>query len=255
MASIPSLPFPQRSQTERLSLLQGPLDPPLVDLTLHDLLDLQSFHNGNRECIVIPWTGARWTYIHLNQQGTLLAAALLETGVRPGDRVGIMAGNCEQYAAVFFAVARLGGIFVILNNTYTDSEALYALEFTSINFSSSFLHLSLATLPPSWKRLIEADCLWFAECKVFFTTKSIGRLDNTKLLSRIGNILPNVSVIILRGASEGFTTYDDLLKATRPQSLEKVFELSTRVLSHQVCNLQFTSGTTGNPKAAMLTHQ
>jgi mevalonyl-CoA ligase len=120
---------------QTLSLLHGPLDPPLVDLTLHELLDLQSIHNGNRECLVIPWTGARWTYTHLSQQSTLLAAALLDMGVGVGDRVGIMAGNCEQYSAVFFAVARVGGILVILNNTYTDSEALYALGFTGRRLS------------------------------------------------------------------------------------------------------------------------
>lgn len=115
---------------ERLSLLHGPVDPPLVDFTLGELLDLQCQHHGTEECIVIPWTGARWTYNELNQQSCLVARALLSMGIGMGDRVGIMAGNCEQYAAVFFAVARIGGILVILNNTYTATEAQYALGFT-----------------------------------------------------------------------------------------------------------------------------
>ena len=117
-------------QRVQLSVLHGPTDPPLVDLTLGELLELQCQHHGQREAIVIPWTGARWTYNELNQQSSLLARALLSLGIGVGDRVGIMAGNCEQYAAAFFAVARIGAILVILNNTYTPTEAMYALKFS-----------------------------------------------------------------------------------------------------------------------------
>lgn len=136
MAAQPvvSTPLPrtpaQRGQP--LSLLYGAVDPPLVDLTLGELLDLQCQHHGTQECIVTPWTGARWTYNELNQQSSQLARALMALGIGVGDRVGIMAGNCEQYAAVFFAVARIGGILVILNNTYTPTEAQYALGFTGM---------------------------------------------------------------------------------------------------------------------------
>jgi acyl-CoA synthetase (AMP-forming)/AMP-acid ligase II len=124
-----SIELPGR-QTQRLSLLYGPTDPALVDLTLGELLNLQCLHHGPRECLVFPWTGARWTYNELNRQSGLVAQALIEMGIVQGDRVGVMAGNCEQYAAVFFAAARVGAILVILNNTYTPTEAMYALGFT-----------------------------------------------------------------------------------------------------------------------------
>jgi mevalonyl-CoA ligase len=131
---------------QKLSLLHGPVDPPLVDLTLGELLELQTYQHGTKECLVIPWTGARWTYNDLNQQSSLLAESLLDMGIGIGDRVGIMAGNCEQYAAVFFAVARIGAILVILNNTYTPTEAMYALKFSGkynlSNFLSRLLFLS-----------------------------------------------------------------------------------------------------------------
>lgn len=61
-----------------------------------------------------------------------MARALLKLGIRVGDRVGIMAGNCEQYASLFFAATRIGAILVILNNTYTPTEAQYALEFSGM---------------------------------------------------------------------------------------------------------------------------
>ncbi|KAK1753390.1 hypothetical protein QBC47DRAFT_430073, partial [Echria macrotheca] len=208
--------------TTRLSILDGPTDPPLVDLTLGELLNLQCLHHGTREALVIPWTGARWTYNQLNHASRLLATAMLDMGVGVGDRVAIMAGNCEQYAAVFFAATRIGAILVILNNTYTATEARYALD--------------------------------FSEAKLLFTTPTIGRLDNTPLLQQLqANPESPLQVVMLRGASDGYATYDDML-ALGARSATDLHEAEARVLPHLVCNLQFTSGTTGRPKAAMLTH-
>lgn len=210
---------------QRLSLLHGPVDPPLVDLTLGELLELQTYQHGPEECIVIPWTGARWTYAHLGQQSSALAQALLDMGIGVGDRVGIMAGNCEQYAAVFFAVAKIGAVLVILNNTYTTTEALYGLD--------------------------------FSDCRVFFTTKTIGRLDNGELLARLADRGDGQRVVMLRGdASGGYRSYDELVRAgSRRGGHDRLARATRHVLPHQVVNLQFTSGTTGLPKAAMLTHQ
>ncbi|KAL7954656.1 acetyl-CoA synthetase-like protein [Trichoderma compactum] len=214
-------PYPA-PPTQKLSLLHGPSDPPLVDLTLGELLELQTYQYGTKECLVIPWTGARWTYHQLNQQSSALAQSLLNMGIGIGDRVGIMAGNCEQYAAVFFAVAKIGAILVILNNTYTATEAKYGLT--------------------------------FSDCKVLFVTRTIGRTDNTALLQDLHNEASPIQVVILRGDSGKYPTYDELVKAGSRQSHEKLYSAMSKVLPHQVVNLQFTSGTTGLPKAAMLTH-
>ncbi|KAL6889920.1 acetyl-CoA synthetase-like protein [Trichoderma longibrachiatum] len=208
--------------TQRLSLLHGPSDPPLVDLTLGELLQLQTYQYGTKECIVIPWTGARWTYHDLNQQSSALAQSLLDMGVGVGDRVGIMAGNCEQYAAVFFAVAKIGAILVILNNTYTATEAMYGLT--------------------------------FSDCKVFFVTRTIGRTNNAPLLQNLKNEASPIKVVILRGEGGEYPTYDELVKAGSRQDHDRLYRVMSKVLPHQVVNLQFTSGTTGLPKAAMLTH-
>ncbi|KAK4142888.1 uncharacterized protein C8A04DRAFT_37931 [Dichotomopilus funicola] len=209
-------------QPQKPSLLFGPTDPPLVDLTLGELLNLQCLDHGTREALVIPWTGARWTYNELNHHSRLLAAALLEMGIGVGDRVGIMAGNCEQYASVFFAATRIGAILVILNNTYTPTEAQYGLD--------------------------------FSECKIFFTTKQIGRLDQRLLLAQLSARTKGPKVVILRDDSDGYTPYQDLLTQGSRVDPEVLHQAEAKVLPHLVCNLQFTSGTTGLPKAAMLTH-
>lgn len=232
-------------QPQKPSLLFGPTDPPLVDLTLGELLNLQCLHHGTREGIVIPWTGARWTYNELNHHSRLLAAALLEMGIGVGDRVGIMAGNCEQYAAVFFAATRIGAILVILNNTYTPTEAQYGLDFSGTIFSFFFLPLSF----------VRPNTRCRTECKVFFTTKRIGRLDQGPLLDQLAARATGPKVVILRGDSEGYTSYGDLLSRGSRVDPDRLHEAEMKVVPHFVCNLQFTSGTTGLPKAAMLTHQ
>ncbi|KAK3346164.1 hypothetical protein B0T25DRAFT_270700 [Lasiosphaeria hispida] len=210
-------------QPQRLSLLHGPTDPPLVDLTLGELLNLQCLHHGTREGLVIPWTGARWTYNEINHHSGLLARALLGMGIGVGDRVGIMAGNCEQYASVFFAATRIGSILVILNNTYTPTEAQYAIN--------------------------------FSDCKILFTTNRIGRLDNAPLISQLTvKTAKTPKVVILRGESYGHATYQDLLSQGFKVDAARLHHAERKVLPHLVCNLQFTSGTTGLPKAAMLTH-
>jgi long-chain acyl-CoA synthetase len=125
-ANTHSLEAPGR----QLAVVHGSAHQPLLDFTLGELLDFLADRYGQNECLVVPWTGTRWTFDHLRQESILLAKALLARGIRPGDRIGIMAGNCEQYASVFFACMRIGCILVILNNTYTSSEARYALKFT-----------------------------------------------------------------------------------------------------------------------------
>lgn len=213
---------PANKRPQRPSILHGPVDPPLVDLTLGELLELQCQANGEAECISIPWTGARWSYDDLRRQSSLIARALLSEGIQHGDRVAIMAGNCEQYAAIFFATVRIGAILVILNNTYTPSEAMYGIGFTA--------------------------------AKVFFTTKKIGRTNNEPLLAQLAAKDDAPKVVILRGDSEGYRTYEDMVLQGSKLDTYKLYKHETKVSTYDVCNLQFTSGTTGNPKAAMLTH-
>ncbi|RAH67105.1 putative long-chain-fatty-acid-CoA ligase [Aspergillus aculeatinus CBS 121060] len=221
--------FQSPRTTQQLSIVQGPTEPALLDITLGELLTLQSLHYGDYECLVFPWTGARWTYTNLNDEADRLARGLLAMGIQKGDRIGIMAGNCEQYIAVFFAAARVGAILVVLNNTYTPSELYYALDHTDV--------------------------------RVLFMTPRIGRHSLEEVLEKMGpkpkqagNSVALEEIVILRGEYQNFSTYNDVIHrgSSLPSSAlpNREMELSPA----DVCNLQFTSGSTGNPKAAMLTH-
>ncbi|RYN71812.1 putative acyl-CoA synthetase [Alternaria alternata] len=211
-----------------LSIVAGPLDPPLLQLTLSQLLRKQVDCYPENEAVVIPWTGARWTYQQLWDESSLLARALLKEGVRPRDRIGIMSGNCEKYIALFFACARVGGICVTLNNTYTATEMEYALKHT--------------------------------KCRVLFTTPTIARFDNGPLLHKlsqpdVASTLPDLkTVCLIRGQHDSFISYSSLIEEAQyiPEHILDIFD--GIISPYDVANLQFTSGSTGNPKAAMLTH-
>lgn len=125
-------------QAHQLSIVYGPTQPELLHVTLGELLALQTLQYHDYECLVFPWTGTRWTYGDLNSEADQVARGMLAMGIKKGDRVGIMAGNCEQYISIFFAAARVGAILVVLNNTYTPSELYYALDHTGMaSFQSS----------------------------------------------------------------------------------------------------------------------
>ncbi|KAF2036421.1 acetyl-CoA synthetase-like protein [Setomelanomma holmii] len=210
-----------------LSIVSGPLDPPLLQLTLSQLLAEQVKRYRHNEAIVIPWTGARWTYQRLWNESGLLARALLKYGVRPRDRVGIMSGNCERYVALFFACARVGAICVTLNNTYTATEMEFALKHT--------------------------------KCRILFTSPNIARFDNGPLLNRLHEVdlhtmLPELKTVCLVRGNNGFIGYDEFIQEAESIP-EHILDIFDGIISpYDVANLQFTSGSTGNPKAAMLTH-
>ncbi|KAH8724991.1 hypothetical protein GQ44DRAFT_772398 [Phaeosphaeriaceae sp. PMI808] len=210
-----------------LSIVAGPLDPPLLQLTLSQLLYQQAKKYSQNEAIIIPWTDTRWTYTTLWSESNILARALLKYGVRPRDRVGIMSGNCERYIALFFACARIGAICVTLNNTYTATEMEYALKHT--------------------------------RCRILFTTPTISNFDNSPLLARLHKedlheVLPDLQHVCLIRGSYGFIGYTEFVQEAQgiPEHILDIFD--GIISPYDVANLQFTSGSTGNPKAAMLTH-
>ncbi|KAL4981264.1 hypothetical protein BDW68DRAFT_183733 [Aspergillus falconensis] len=219
----------QAPQPQQLSIVYGPTEPELLDVTLGELLTLQSLQYGDYECLVFPWTGARWTYADLNDEADRVARGMLAMGIKKGDRVGIMAGNCEQYISIFFAAARVGAILVVLNNTYTPSELYYALDHT--------------------------------DCRLLFLTPRINKHSLEDVLAKLGPH-PKAAgtskaleeIVVIRGTYKDFTTYAQVIERGLPLPPNALPERESQLQTEDVCNLQFTSGSTGNPKAAMLTH-
>jgi mevalonyl-CoA ligase len=120
---------PSRAAIE-LSTLQGPLEPPLLDIHLGQLLENQAQKFGPKTAIVCSKTNQRLTYDELKQRTEVVSKGLLARGIQRGDVVGILAGNCVEYVELFFAVGRIGAMLALFNNTYTSDELCRALSHT-----------------------------------------------------------------------------------------------------------------------------
>jgi acyl-CoA synthetase (AMP-forming)/AMP-acid ligase II len=120
-------------EISRPSIIQGASSPPLLSITLGQLLDQQCQVRGPYECLVCPATGTRWTYDKLRDESIRIAQGLLALGLKAGDRIAILSGNFAEYIAVFFAAGYVGCILVVLNNTYTAQEAKNALAHSGEN--------------------------------------------------------------------------------------------------------------------------
>lgn len=111
-----------------LSIVKGSTDQQLWNITLSQLLRQQVELGPQRQCIVFPAEEYRATYEQLYQKTLNVARGLISSGVRAGDNIGILAGNCSPYAELFFAASHVGAALVVLNTTYTPVELKSALK-------------------------------------------------------------------------------------------------------------------------------
>lgn len=112
----------------KLALVQGSKEPALWFETLGNFIDKQAAQYEGRPAVVFPWQSVRLSYSELAGRSKVLAKAMLEMGLRKGDCIGIMAGNCFQYIEVFLGGGRIGCPVVVLNNTYTPEELKSAVQ-------------------------------------------------------------------------------------------------------------------------------
>lgn len=112
----------RNDQNGGVSLVHGPSSPPLWSKTLAELIKERATRYGDREAVIVPWQSARLSYAKLGARSAMMAKALMESGVRYGDSVGIMAGNCYQYVEIFLGAGRIGSPVAVFNNTFTPKE-------------------------------------------------------------------------------------------------------------------------------------
>lgn len=105
-----------------LSIVSGPRTLRLCEKTLGEVIDEQASLYGGAEAVVIPWQSCRLSYRDLAKRSKVVARALLRLGLQPGDRIGIMAGNCYQYLELFLGAGRVGCPAVVINNTFSPDE-------------------------------------------------------------------------------------------------------------------------------------
>ncbi|MFN4135548.1 MAG: AMP-binding protein [Novosphingobium sp.] len=206
-----------------LSYAKGAVDEPLLEKTIGQALRDAARAWGDDLALVSRHQGVRWTWRALDEEVDRVATGLLDRGVAKGDRVGIWAPNCAEWTVLQFATARIGAILVTINPAYRTSEVEYALN--------------------------KVGCSFLVTASRFKTS------DYVAMLRELGSArLPLLRRIVVLGdeAHAGFEPWEALRAAPDPERLEA----AARMLhQNDPINIQFTSGTTGFPKGATLTHR
>jgi len=219
------------------SFVHGASSVALKFATVGQVLDAAALRWGDREALVVAHQNVRWSYTDLKSRVDALAAGFVAIGLQPGDRVGIWAANCSEWALTQFATAKAGLVLVTINPAYRVSELEFALNKVAVRaliltskFKSSDYTGMLAELAPEIK------------------TCAPGNLRATRL--------PALQWLIQLGsdAAPGFVAFEELFARGAATHHARLTELETLLQPDDPINIQFTSGTTGRPKGATLSH-
>jgi len=202
-----------------LSHTAGETDVPLLEQTIPDNLDATVAAFGEREALVDVAQGIRWTYAEFGAEVSRLARALLASGITKGERVGIWAPNGAQWTVVQYATAKIGAILVNINPSYRTHELEFVL--TQAGISAVFLAESFKTS------------------------------DYVAMLDEVRPSCPGVRDSYVFGQD----SWDALLGRAEEVTAEQVAEVQAGLDPHDAINIQYTSGTTGFPKGATLSHR
>jgi len=220
-----------------LSYVSGVSAKPLIGRTIGAWFDEVCAANPDRLALVARHQGVRWTYAELKARVDALAAGLLALGLAPGDRVGVWAPNCWEWLTAQYATAKAGLIQVNINPAYRTSEAEYALNkvgckalITAVRHRTSDYLGMLRELAPE--------------------------LAGAAPGSLAARRLPQLKLVITLGDDQhaGCLPFAHALAAGSEADHARLAAIGAGLQFDDPINIQFTSGTTGFPKGATLSH-
>jgi fatty-acyl-CoA synthase len=201
------------------SYAEGPTDVPILEETIGANFERTVAAHPNNDALVDMATNRRWTYTELNDEIDVVARGLMALGIERGERVGIWAPNCAEWVAVQYATAKIGAILVNINPAYRTHELAYVLKQSGI------------------RTLVSAT--------EFKSSDYVATVDEVRADT------PDLREVIFLGT-------DDWATLRKRAQEVPVDDLRARMASldhHQAINIQYTSGTTGFPKGATLSHR
>jgi fatty-acyl-CoA synthase len=222
---------------ENLSYVHGAHEVPLIGQTIGPYLASVAARHGDSDAVVVPHQNVRWSYREFDQRVTRVAAGLLRLGLRPGDRVGIWSQNCAEWVLVQFATARAGLIMVNINPSYRRSELEYVLD---------KVQCSALILAPAFK---SSDYIAIVRAVV-------PAIHHARPGALQSEQLPHLRHVIRLGdeRTDGMFNFSELLAPPTDDQLAQLARVEEGLQFDDPVNIQFTSGTTGAPKGATLTH-
>jgi fatty-acyl-CoA synthase len=222
-----------------LSHAKGAIDEPLLKDTISEALDRAVEKWGDQEAVVSVHQGTKWTFRDLKEKAVRVAAGLRALGATKRDRIGIWAPNLAEWTLVQFATAEIGVILVNVNPAYRLSELEYVLKAVGIK---------MLIAPESYKTSEYANMMETLAPEI----KNRATGDPIK-----SDKLPDLEQVILIGESKrsGWSNLLDVEKSATDETCADVREIAQTLSADEPINIQFTSGTTGLPKGATLSHK
>jgi fatty-acyl-CoA synthase len=201
-----------------VSYAHGASEKPLLGETIGDNLARTAAEHPEAEALVSCEQGVRWTYAALDERVDRAAAALIAGGLEPGDRLGIWSPNRAEWTLIQYATARAGVILVNINPAYRTSELEYALRQSG--------------------------------CRMLIAAPSFKTSDYVAMTEEVRPSLDALERAVFFETQE----WDELLDAGSAVSTDEVRARAAKLAFDDPINIQYTSGTTGFPKGATLSH-
>ena len=219
------------------SYVHGVSKKPLLGETLGANFDAAVEKWADQDALIVRHQNIRWTYLELQNKVNAFAAGIVSLGLQPGDRVGIWSPNNSEWVVTQYATAKAGIILVNINPAYRIAELEYAIN----KVGCKALILAASFKSSNYIEMVE-------ELAPEISKSKPGEINSIRL--------PTLKTVIQIGGetNDGYFDFEQIPTLASTKDHQRIENLSDQLQFDDPINIQFTSGTTGFPKGATLTH-